>query len=153
MNKVTQERVAEKVLKAISDEGLTIRKAGEILGVKPNYLSMIKKDMYFGNIPKQAWDDLHVWVNSGSKIQHYKVPKDHDIMVPDLDGDKSEEESNKDIFADLRKAKYMPPERGTGKQLPPIVQEAMVRKALKDTAGVPLIQDVILNIRVILSIE
>ena len=156
MNKVTQERVAEKVLRAVSDEKLTSKEAGEILGVKSNYFSMIKKDTYFDKVPKKVWDNLHAWVNSGSdKIKDYKLTQDHDIMCPNLEEKPPEEETKKDIFSDLAKAKYIPPEKGTCKSLPPIVQEAMVRKVQKDLANAPIIQDVILNVKVSfnLSIE
>jgi len=149
------ERIAEKVCRAISDENLSNKEAGKILGVSPNYLSMIKKDTYFDKVPKKAWDNLHAWVNSGAaKIKGYNVLIDHDIMVPNLE-DKPEEEPGKDIYSDLAKAKYADPERlvKPKKPLPPIVQEAMSRKIQKDLANVPLVQDVILNLKVKLSIE
>ena len=149
MNKVTQERIAEKVLRAVSDEKLTSKEAGEILGVKSNYLSMIKKDTYFDMVPKKVWDILHTWVNCGSdKIKGYNLTQDHDIMCPNLEEKPPEEETKKDIFSDLAKAKYIPPEKGKGKELPTIVQEAMVRKIQKDLANAPIIQDVILNVKV-----
>ncbi len=148
MNKVTQERVADKVLKAISDEGLSNTEAGKILGVKPIYLSMIKKDTYFDKVPKNVWDNLHAWANSGSdKIKDHKLTQDYDIMCPNLE-DKPEEEPVKDIYSDLAKAKYIPPEKGKGKVLPPIVQEAMAREVQKDLANAPIVQDVILNVQV-----
>jgi len=149
MNKVTMERVAEKVLRAISDEKLSIKEAGEILGVKSNYLSMIKKDTYYDKVPKKDWDSLHAWVNSGAdKIKGYKLTQDHDIMCPNLEEKQPEEETKKDIYSDLAKAKYIPPEKKTGKELPPIVQEAMVRKLQKDLANEPIVRDVILNVKI-----
>lgn len=155
MNKVTQERVAEKVLKAISDEGLSNMEAGKILGIKPNYLSMIKRDTYYDKTPRKAWDLMKLWVDSGTTLKGYgKKPKDYDTLVPELDDEDSKsEEPKKDICADLARAKYIPPERGKGKELPPIVKEAMARKIQKDLANAPIIQDVILNIKVKLSIE
>lgn len=150
MNKVTMERVAEKVQRAISDEKLTNKEAGDLLGVKPNYLSMIKKDTYFDKVPKSVWDNLHAWVNSSSDtIKGYKLTQDHDIMCPNLEEKQPEEETKKDIYSDLAKAKYIPPERkGSTKPLPPIVQEAMARKIQKDLANAPIVQDVILNVKI-----
>lgn len=151
MNKVTMERVAEKVLRAISDEKLSIKEAGEILGVKSNYLSMIKKDTYYDKVPKKDWDSLHAWVNSGAdKIMGgHKRTQDHDIMCPNLEEKQPEEETKKDLFSDLAKAKYIPPEKkGSTKPLPPVVQEAIARKLQKDLANEPIVRDVILNVKI-----
>lgn len=150
MNKVTMERVAEKVLKAISDEGLSNMEAGKILGVKPNYLSMIKKDTYFDKVPKNVWDSLHAWANSGSdKIKDHKLTQDQDLMCPNLEEKQPEEETKKDLFSDLAKAKYIPPEKkGSTKPLPPVVQEAIARKIQKDLANEPIVRDVILNVKI-----
>lgn len=156
MNKVTMERVAEKVLKAISDEGLTIKEAGKILGLsRPNYLSMIKKDTYYDKVPSKAWEVLMAWANSGAaKIKGFHANKndqDHDPMVPDLENDQQGKKSEKDLFSDLAKANYGNPERPDKhikKPLPPIVQEAMARKIQKDMANAPIVQDVILNVQV-----
>ena len=91
MNKVTKERVAEKVTKAISDERLLLREAGAYLGVKSTNLSMIKKEIYYDYVSKATWDILHEWVDSGLTIRGWGLKKrriEPDCMVPDIEPEK-----------------------------------------------------------------
>lgn len=160
MNKVTQERVAEKVLRAISDEKLLIKEAGHILGINPSYFSMIKKDTYYDKMPKKAWEALIAWADSGAvKIKGYHANNnigDPDLMVPDLKDNSKEEKSKKNLFLDLSKAKYGNPEKHKKEirePLPPIVQEAKAKKTQRDHPDTPLIQDIILNVKIKLNLS
>lgn len=157
MNKVTKERVAEKVTKAISDERLLLREAGVYLGVKSTNLSMIKKDIYYDYVSKAAWDILHEWVDSGLTIRGWGLKKrriEPDCMVPDIEPEKEDVSSKDNIYADLAKVTYFPPDEPNKPERPKQLATKKVKVIMqKDSDNEPQCLDIILNIKVNLLIE
>jgi hypothetical protein len=73
MNEITKEKIAEKVIFAITAEKLMNVEAAKHLGLtSPAYLSMIKKHEQFDKCPESAWKKMREWVYSGKSLVEYK---------------------------------------------------------------------------------
>jgi hypothetical protein len=74
MNDIAKKAISEKLRKACKDENLSREKASELLGLRSIYYAgMIASNnpKQWGNVSKQAWDQVRDWTNSGESIVKY----------------------------------------------------------------------------------
>lgn len=71
MNDITKEKIVDAVGKAIKDEHLMNREASDYFGISVFYISYLKTQMYWKNIPEKAWGILHTWMQSGITIKEF----------------------------------------------------------------------------------
>jgi hypothetical protein len=71
MNEICKTAIKDKLIIALEKEGLSKIKAGELLEIKPQYLSMVLKAEQWGKFPESTWDILQKWVNSDQGIIEY----------------------------------------------------------------------------------
>jgi len=68
---VFKQRIQEKLLQDLSKfNGFTSEFASK-MGIKPNYLSMIKNPDLWSKVPASAWETAQKYINSGLKIEEY----------------------------------------------------------------------------------
>ena len=71
MNEIAKKSISEKLMKALHDESITTNGCGRLLGVKPEYISMIKNPRLWDKYPISSWEAVLKWVNSGQRLQEY----------------------------------------------------------------------------------
>lgn len=71
MNDIAKTSIKDRLIINLEKEGLLKTKAGELLGVKPQYLSMVLSSSQWNKFPESVWDILQKWVNSGLSITKY----------------------------------------------------------------------------------
>jgi hypothetical protein len=76
MNEIVKQNIKTRLEAALSKECLTTVSAGRKLGVKDNYLSMVKNPKTWVGC-MYAWDALLKWVNSGQSIVEYSEKHGH----------------------------------------------------------------------------
>lgn len=68
---LTKQLVAARLKDALEKEALSNKEAGEILGVMPQYLSMMKNPNFWKNVSKRNWKILNDWRSSGVPLRNY----------------------------------------------------------------------------------
>jgi len=81
MNDIAKTSIKDRLISALSKENLSKTKAGELLGVKPQYLSMVLSPSQWNKFPEATWDILQKWVNSGQGLQEYS--EKHGRVLPE----------------------------------------------------------------------
>jgi hypothetical protein len=81
MNDVAKTNIQNKLLSALEKENLSNVEAGRILGVMPNYISMIKNSNTWDKASVAAWEAVQKWVNSGQRLAEYG--ERHGKCLPD----------------------------------------------------------------------
>jgi len=71
MNEIAKQSISNRLRIALSKESLTKVKAGELLQINSNYLSMVDKPDQWKKFPETSWDVLQKWANSGQGIVEY----------------------------------------------------------------------------------
>ena len=71
MNEIAKKSISEKLMKALHDESITNMGGGRLLGVKTEYISMIKNPRLWNKCPISSWEAVLKWVNSGQRLQKY----------------------------------------------------------------------------------
>lgn len=70
---LTKQLVAARLKEALEKESLSNKEAGEILGVMPQYLSMMKNPNFWKNVSKRNWKILNDWRSSGVPLRCYNT--------------------------------------------------------------------------------
>lgn len=81
MNDITKTSIKDKLITALSKENLSKTKAGELLGVKAQYLSMALSPSQWNKFPEATWDILQKWVNSDQGLVIYS--EKHGKILPE----------------------------------------------------------------------
>jgi len=104
MNELTKEKISIAVIKAIEEEKLMHKYVAYQFRISNSSMSCIKNSKYWSNISDQIWDDFRTWMYSGEKMKGYTPPrfKNEKEEIP-----VENPEPAKDIFKDLKKAKYL----------------------------------------------
>lgn len=71
MNDIAKTSIKDRLVINLEKEGLSKTKAGELLGVKAQYLSMVLSPVQWNKFPETTWEALQKWVNSGLSITKY----------------------------------------------------------------------------------
>jgi hypothetical protein len=71
MNEIAKTNVKERLEKAMETEGLKPSETANIIGIHPNYVSMIKNPNTWDKCPGSVWDFVLLWVNSGQSLKEY----------------------------------------------------------------------------------
>jgi len=103
MNELTKEKISIAVIKAIEEEKLMHKYVAYQFRISNSSMSCIKNPKYWSNISDQIWDDFRTWMYSGEKMKGYTPPrfKNEKEEIPVENPEPAE-----DIFEDLKKAKY-----------------------------------------------
>jgi RNA polymerase sigma-70 factor (ECF subfamily) len=80
MNDIEKVNIKDRLEAALIGEKLTAVSAAFKLGIKANYISMIKNPKTWGRCPMSAWEIVLKWVNSGQGIVEYS--QKHGQVVP-----------------------------------------------------------------------
>ena len=80
MNEIAKTQTQTKLVKAMEHEGLRPSEAAAIIGIMPNYISMIKNPNQWDKCPSKAWDAVLLWVNSGQSLKEYS--EKHGKVLP-----------------------------------------------------------------------
>ena len=81
MNEIAKQSISNRLRIALSKESLTKVKAGELLGIKAQYLSMALDPNQWKKFPEVTWDILQKWVNSDQGIMEYS--EKHGKVLPE----------------------------------------------------------------------
>jgi predicted transcriptional regulator len=81
MNDIAKTSIKDKLVTALNNESLSKTKAGELLGVKPQYLSMVLSPSQWNKFPELTWELLQKWVNSGQGLIEYS--EKHGKVLPE----------------------------------------------------------------------
>ena len=81
MNDIAKQSASDKLQSAIAKEEVTTNEAGDLIGIKPNYISMFKNPKLWKNVGNPQWEKLLQWVNSGYSLKEY--PKHRKVDPPD----------------------------------------------------------------------
>ena len=81
MNDIVKTSIKDRLIIALEKEGLSKTKAGEMLGVKAQYLSMALSMSQWNKFPETSWDILQKWANSGQGIVEYS--EKHGKVLPE----------------------------------------------------------------------
>jgi hypothetical protein len=71
MNEIAKTNVKDRLEKAMQTEGLKPSEVAKIIGIHPNYVSMIKNPNTWEKCPGSVWDFVLLWVNSGQSLKEY----------------------------------------------------------------------------------
>lgn len=71
MTEIAQTQTQTRLVKAMEHEGLRPSEAAAIIGIMPNYISMIKNPGMWDKCPAKAWDAVLLWINSGQTLKEY----------------------------------------------------------------------------------
>ena len=71
MNDIAKQNIKEKLEIALHKEVITTNREGELLGINPAYISMIKNPKSWAQCPAHAWESVLAWVNSGQGFIEY----------------------------------------------------------------------------------
>jgi hypothetical protein len=82
----TKRLISEKLKLTLESEGLSNKEAGGILGIMPQYLSMMKNPEFWKNVSKKNWKLVNDWRNSGVPLRYYssdltllEIPSDNSL--------------------------------------------------------------------------
>lgn len=81
MNDIAKTNMKDRLLEALKKEGLSKTEAGERLGIKPQYLSMMLSPSQWNKFPESTWDTIQKWVNSDQTIVVYS--EKHGKVLPE----------------------------------------------------------------------
>lgn len=88
MNDIAKTSIKDKLIIALEKENLSKTKAGELLGIKAQYLSMAASPSQWNKFPESVWDTLRKWVNSDQGLVVYAekhghiLPEEKEISEP-----------------------------------------------------------------------
>lgn len=71
MNDIAKTSTAARLIKAMEREKLGPADTGRIIGILPQYVSMMKKPEYYSKCPASAWEAALKWANSGQTLEEY----------------------------------------------------------------------------------
>lgn len=71
MTEIAQTQTQTRLVKAMERERLRPSEAAQIIGIMPNYISMIKNPGMWDKCPAKAWDAVLLWINSGQTLKEY----------------------------------------------------------------------------------
>jgi hypothetical protein len=71
MNDIAKTNIKTKIEKAMHVEVLTNVAAATVLGIKAEYISLIKNPKTWDKCPSSAWETVLAWVNSGQSLTEY----------------------------------------------------------------------------------
>ncbi len=72
MNDIVKKNIQEKLEMTMTRESLKPGQVAKFLDLIPGYISMIRKEAQWEKCPKQAWEAVLLWVNSGESLVAYK---------------------------------------------------------------------------------
>jgi hypothetical protein len=107
---VFKQKIQEKLLRDIAKfNGFTSEFASK-MGIKPNYLSMIKNPDLWTKVPALAWESAQKYVNSGLGIEEYgkkngAVMKEAMEIVKEVKEHKQESEITDPVFEEEEEVK------------------------------------------------
>lgn len=95
MNDIAKQRICDRLVKAVKDEGITTVDAAEATGIaQAQYLSMIKNPKTWSKCPAAAWEAVLKWINSGQTIREYGAK--HGNTVPPINEAPASKEKEED---------------------------------------------------------
>jgi hypothetical protein len=71
MNDIAKTNIKTKIEKAMHVEVLTNIATATVLGIKAEYISLIKNPKTWDKCPSSAWETALAWVNSGQSLTEY----------------------------------------------------------------------------------
>ena len=108
MNNIAKTSIKDRLIIALEKEGLSKTKAGAMLGVKAQYLSMALSMSQWNKFPEASWDILQKWANSGQGISEYS--EKHGKVLPEISKPlvsvkpEALERRNKELAAESKRA-------------------------------------------------
>lgn len=82
MNDIAKTSTKTKLISAMEREQLRPAEVARVLGIRDNYVSMMRNEKQWDHCPASAWDATLRWINSGQTLTEFG--EKHGKVVPEI---------------------------------------------------------------------
>jgi len=80
MNDIAKANTKDRLNKAIESESISVNEAAQSIGIKAQYISMIRNEKMWNKCSIGAWNSVLAWINSGQSLKEYS--EKHGKVLP-----------------------------------------------------------------------